>query len=85
MSRPPVFTNRCCKPVSDHQYFARYGLSRLGRNWFRAGRRGLCPLRREDRRRAVAQRAVRAYLVVILPPALELVIHVGEREEYDSA
>jgi hypothetical protein len=30
----------------------------------------------------VAQSAVRSHLVVVLAPALELVMHVGEREEH---
>jgi transposase InsO family protein len=53
-----------------------------GQNWFRTGRCGLRPLRREHRRRVVTQCAVWLHLVVVLSPALELVAHVGERKEY---
>jgi hypothetical protein len=64
------------------QYIARGGLSRPGRNGFRTGRGGLGPLRCEDRRRAIMQGAVWSYLVVVLAPALELVTHGSQCEEY---
>src|ERR1700719_2287053 len=47
----------------------------------RTERRGLCPPCGECLRRMVGQCAVWPHLVVVLAPALELIAHIGEREE----
>jgi hypothetical protein len=54
-----------------------------GRNWFRAERRGFCPLRCEQCWRVITQWAVWAHPVVVLAPAFEFVAHVGVKKDVD--
>src|SRR3984893_18571714 len=70
--------HRTTLAAPTHLSVARFsGFGSPVRIWFRTEGCGLCPPGRECLRRVVGQCAVWTHLVVILPPALELVTHIG--------